>query len=206
MTPPEQPEPRMFTPTVAKPSALAISVRRLRVVGIGDRVAGVLDHGRERPVGQRPSERRADHRGEQRAVAGLDVVEALAQGLRLVEGLVRMVLEAEHRHRDGLAAGDVAHDVAAAGLELAEDQAAEAVGRPAADLAAAAVLEGEQGALDGELVTGDDVDASAHLERGRKGLPRDRDRGARSRTQGEPGAAGSASRGDVRGGTLPLST
>ena len=44
----------MFTPTVAKPSACAISVEGCGLSGSAAVVAGVLDDGRERAVGQRP--------------------------------------------------------------------------------------------------------------------------------------------------------
>ncbi len=137
----------------------------LRVVRIGGGVAGVLDDGRERSVRHRLAERRADHRGEQGPVARLDVLESIGERLPPVERGVGDVLEREDRQRRARARRRLAHDVAGARREVAEDQAAEAVGRSLADLATVAILEGECAARGG-VEHGGELYAALHAEHG----------------------------------------
>ena len=157
---------------------------RLRIVGIRHRVARVLDQRRELAARERASERRADHGRQQRPVARPDVVEALVQGLLRIEALIGTILERQHRHRDRIAARVVADDVAASRVELAEDQAAEAIGRAACHLVATMVREHEQGARDGAGHR-DQPDSSLRLD-GRRAGGDGRESHRSQQQEGEP--------------------
>ena len=111
-------------------------------VGRGDGVARLLDHGRERSVGQ-GLPRREPYGGRQRhPVAHRDVVESHRQVLALIEGRRGRVTRGEDPEAGGgshLGALDCSEAVPGAGGHVPDDQAPLAVHRPVAHLAPGAV-------------------------------------------------------------------
>ena len=104
-----------------------------RIAGCRDLVARVLDHGRERAVGQAQAQGRTDGRRQGDPVAHRDVVEALVHDRRVVERLRRMLVGAQDACRSGVAGGHVEHGVGPALVQSTDGQAAEAVGGSSTD-------------------------------------------------------------------------
>ena len=112
-------------------------------------VAGVLDHGGKRTVGQRLAGREAHGGGQQDAVAHAHVVESGVELLSGVERRGRCRRRGQHRKGGRAASARVRtlrEAVAGSRCQAADDEAAESVDHPGSHLGPAGVQDGQSGA------------------------------------------------------------